>query len=240
MFGDAGTGPASAWDGRSRATGNRAAVPGRLTVLIADDHVPTRVGVRAALGDGGFAVVAEAARADVAVDRALRERPDICLLDINMPGNGILAAAQIAQQLPDTAIVMLTVSRDDADLFDALRAGAVGYLLKDTDPVRLPEALKGVLEGEAALPRTLVARVIDEFRERGRRKRLVFAKRRGVELTSREWEVLELLHQRLSTSEIAERLFVSQVTVRSHIAAILRKLRVESREEALRLLEERE
>ena len=85
-----------------------------------------------------------------------------------------------------------------------------------------------------------MARVIDEFRERGRRKRLVFGKNRGVELTSREWEVLELLHQKLSTAEIAERLFVSQVTVRSHIAAILKKLRVESREEALKLLEERE
>ena len=177
---------------------------------------------------------------DAAVERALQMKPDVALLDINMPGNGIAAAAQIAQQLPDTAIVMLTVSRDDADLFDALRAGASGYLLKDTDPVRLPEALKGVLDGEAALPRTLVARVIDEFRERGRRKKLMFAKRRGVELTSREWEVLELLHQKLSTAEIAERLFVSQVTVRSHIAAILKKLRVESREEALRLLEERE
>ncbi|MFL5886750.1 MAG: response regulator [Thermoleophilaceae bacterium] len=212
-----------------------------MRVVLADDHAPTRTGVRAALEhDGAFEVLADVGSADAAVERAMELKPDVALLDINMPGNGIAAAAQIAQQLPDTAIVMLTVSRDDADLFDALRAGASGYLLKDTDPVRLPEALKGVLEGEAALPRTLVARVIDEFRERGRRKRLVFSKRRGVELTSREWEVLELLHQKLSTAEIAERLFVSQVTVRSHIAAILKKLRVESREEALKLLEERE
>jgi DNA-binding NarL/FixJ family response regulator len=210
-------------------------------VLLADDHAPTRTGVRAALeSEGSFEVLADVGSGDAAVERAMQLKPDVALLDINMPGNGIAAAAQIAQQLPDTAIIMLTVSRDDADLFDALRAGASGYLLKDTDPVRLPQALKGVLEGEAALPRTLVARVIDEFRERGRRKRLMFAKRRGVELTSREWEVLELLHQKLSTAEIAERLFVSQVTVRSHIAAILKKLRVESREEALRLLEERE
>jgi DNA-binding NarL/FixJ family response regulator len=134
---------------------------------------------------------------------------------------------------------MLTVSRDDSDLFDALRAGAQGYLLKDTDPVRLPHALRGVLAGEAALPRALVARVIDEFRDRGRRKKLTFANRRGVELTSREWEVLDLMYQKLSTAEIAERLFVSQVTVRSHIAAILKKLRVDSREEALKLMEER-
>ena len=213
----------------------------KIRVLLADDHAPTRTGVRAALeSEGSFEVIGDVGSGDAAVERALQLKPDVALLDINMPGNGIAAAAQIAQQLPDTAIVMLTVSRDDADLFDALRAGASGYLLKDTDPVRLPQALKGVLEGEAALPRTLVAKVIDEFRERGRRKRLMFAKRRGVELTSREWEVLELLHQKLSTAEIAERLFVSQVTVRSHIAAILKKLRVESREEALRLLEERE
>jgi DNA-binding NarL/FixJ family response regulator len=134
---------------------------------------------------------------------------------------------------------MLTVSRDDADLFDALRAGALGYLLKDTDPDRLPYALKGVLEGEAALPRALVARVIDEFRERGRRRRLPLAKQRGVELTGREWEVLELMREDLTTAEIAERLFISQVTVRSHIAAVLKKLRVPDRKAALKLLDER-
>ena len=170
---------------------------------------------------------------------AERERPDVCLLDIHMPGNGISAAAQITQAHPDIAVVMLTVSRDDNDLFDALRAGALGYLLKDTDPDRLPHALQGVLEGEAALPRALVARVIDEFRERGRRRRLPLTKQKGVELTSREWEVLELMREDLSTAEIAERLFVSPVTVRSHIAAVLRKLRVPDRKAAVKLLEER-
>jgi len=208
-------------------------------VLLADDHPPTRAGVRGALEGRGFTVVAEVGTADDAVTTALRERPDVCLLDINMPGNGIVAAAGIVSELPDTAIVMLTVSRDDTDLFDALRAGASGYLLKDTDPERLPHALRGVLDGEAALPRTLVARVIDEFQARSRRRRLAFAKKRGVELTEREWEVLELLHQKLSTAEIAGRLQVSRVTVRSHIAAILRKLRVPDREAAMRLLDER-
>jgi DNA-binding NarL/FixJ family response regulator len=197
------------------------------------------MGVRAALEHDGWDVIADVGTAAAAVESALELRPDVVLLDINMPGNGIAAAAEIAPQLPETAIVMLTVSRDDSDLFDALRAGAQGYLLKDTDPVRLPHALRGVLAGEAALPRALVSRVIDEFRDRGRRKKLTFANRRGVELTSREWEVLDLMYQKLSTAEIAERLFVSQVTVRSHIAAILKKLRVESREEALKLMEER-
>ncbi len=208
-------------------------------MILADDHAPTRTGVKAALERAGFRVLAEVADADSAVEAAERERPDVCLLDIHMPGNGISAAARITQAHPDIAVVMLTVSRDDNDLFDALRAGALGYLLKDTDPDRLPHALRGVLEGEAALPRALVARVIDEFRDRGRRRRLPLVKQKGVELTSREWEVLELMREDLSTAEIAERLFVSPVTVRSHIAAVLHKLRVPDRKAALKLLEER-
>jgi DNA-binding NarL/FixJ family response regulator len=208
-------------------------------VLLADDHAPTRAGVKGALEQAGFRVVAEASDAQGAVEAAERERPDVCLLDIQMPGNGISAAATISQKHTDTAVVMLTVSRDDNDLFDALRAGALGYLLKDTDPERLPHALKGVLEGEAALPRALVARVIDEFRDRSRRRRLPIAHNKGVELTSREWEVLDLLRENLTTGEIAERLFISQVTVRSHVAAVLKKLHVRDRKSALKLLEER-
>lgn len=209
-------------------------------MILADDHAPTRAGVKGALERAGFRVLAEASDADGAVDAVERLRPDVALLDIHMPGNGISAAASIAQADAGTAVVMLTVSRDDSDLFDALRAGALGYLLKDTDPDRLPHALQGVLGGEAALPRALVARVIDEFRERGRRRRLPLARQKGVELTSREWEVLELMREDLSTAEIAERLFISQVTVRSHIAAVLKKLRVPDRKAALKLLEERE
>jgi DNA-binding NarL/FixJ family response regulator len=208
-------------------------------VILADDHAPTRAGVKAALERAGFQVLAEAGNADDAVEAAEREQPDVCLLDIHMPGNGISAAARITHSAPETAIVMLTVSRDDNDLFDALRAGALGYLLKDTDPDRLPNALQGVLAGEAALPRALVARVVDEFRERGRRRRVPIARTKGVELTSREWEVLDLMREDLTTAEIAERLFVSPVTVRSHIAAVLRKLRVSDRKAALKLLDER-
>ena len=112
------------------------------TVLIADDHPATRAGVRLALERGGFVVCAEVPDGPSAIEAALRERPDVCLLDINMPGNGIEATKAIVRQLPETAVVMLTVSRSDADLFDALRAGASGYLLKDTDPARLPHALR--------------------------------------------------------------------------------------------------
>lgn len=205
--------------------------------MIADDHPAARTGVRESLeADGGFDVVAAVGDANAAVETALGERPDLCLLDIRMPGSGISAAHEVTAKLPDTAVVMLTVSRSDADLFAALRAGAAGYLLKDTDPTRLPHALRGVMAGEAALPRALVARVIDEFRSQGRRRVRVVGKR-GAELTSREWEVLDMLREGLGTSEIATRLFLSPVTVRRHVSQILRKLRVKTREEAIRTLE---
>lgn len=208
-------------------------------VVIADDHPPTRAGVRRVLEESGFEVCAEEADADGAVAAALRDRPAVCLLDIRMPGGGIDAARRIAAALPETAIVMLTVSRDDDDLFDALRAGAAGYLLKDIERERLPEALHAVLAGEAPLPASLVARLVEEFRHRDRRRRLLIASRPGVQLREREWEVLELLHAGLSTAEIARRLFVAEVTVRTHVSAILRKLRVPDREAAVRLLDER-
>jgi DNA-binding NarL/FixJ family response regulator len=208
------------------------------TVLLADDHPPTRAGVRSALEAAGFDVCADVPDAATAVTAALALRPDCALLDVHMPGSGIWAAREISAQLPDTAIVMLTISRNDDDLFDALRAGASGYLLKDMDPARLGAALDGVLAGEAALPRSLTARVIEEFRGRGKR-RLPFTGERGAALTSREWEVLDLMRDGLSTAEIAERLFVSRVTVRRHVSGILRKLQVGSREEALEQLAER-
>jgi DNA-binding NarL/FixJ family response regulator len=206
------------------------------TVVIADDHVPTRAGIRAALEGHGFEVIAETSTASGAVEAALRERPDICLLDIHMPGNGIAAAKQISAALPDTAIVMLSVSSTDEDLFDALRAGASGYLLKDIDPARLPKALGGVLDGEAAIPRRLAARIVEEFRRKAHHRSPL----RGVELTSREWEVLELLQQGLKTGEIAARLFISRGTVRTHIAAIVKKLHAPDRDGAIRLLAEAE
>jgi len=212
-------------------------VPGRLTVLVADDHAPTRAGVRDALGDDGFTVVAEAAGADAAVELALRERPDVCLLDVHMPGGGIAAAARITENLPESAVVMLTVSREDEDLFAALRAGAAGYLLKDMDPARLAPALRGVVAGEAAVPRTLVARVVEEFRSSERRPSLPLVRSRGARLTAREWEVLELLRERLTTGEIAHRLGLSAVTVRRHVSSILAKLRVPDRRAMARLLE---
>ena len=210
-------------------------------VLVADDHVPTRAAVRDALERGGFDVCAEAPDAATSVALARELRPDVALLDIHMPGDGIRAAGEIAAHVPGTSVVMLTVSSDEGDLFAALKAGASGYLLKDTDPVRLPLALRGVLDGEAALPRALVARVLEEFRTGGASSwsRVPVLGRRPGRLTNREWEVLEGLGDGLTTAEISERLFISPVTVRSHVSSILRKLRVPNRAGAVRALRAR-
>jgi DNA-binding NarL/FixJ family response regulator len=136
-------------------------------VLIADDHAPTRAGVRMALERAQLEVCAEVASADQAVRAALEQRPDVCLLDIEMPGGGIRAAAEIADRVPRARILMLTVSRDENDLFDALRAGASGYLLKDMDPAELPAAVRSAAAGDAVLGGGLTARLIEEFRRRG-------------------------------------------------------------------------
>jgi DNA-binding NarL/FixJ family response regulator len=209
-------------------------------VLVADDHDPTRYDVRTALEDDlRFSVCAEAVDAATAVEMAVRERPDLCLLDIRMPGGGVAATWEICARLPETKVVMLTVSQDERDLFAALRAGASGYLLKEMDPAELPHALARVLRGEAALDSSLLARVVAEFRDRSARRRRPVADPSDTRLTSREWQVLELLRQGLSTSEIARRLVLSPVTVRTHVNSILRKLRVRDRKELMRDVPER-
>jgi DNA-binding NarL/FixJ family response regulator len=212
-----------------------------LRVLIADDHAPSRDDIQRALErDERFGVCASVADAAEAIQAAVRERPDVCLLDIRMPGSGVAAAWEIAARLPQAKIVMLTVSDDDADLFAALRAGADGYLLKTMNLERLPNALEGVYLGEAALPRTLVARVLEHFRGREPRWRQPVARDSfGGRLTSREWEVLALLAQGLSTSEIAQKLVLSDSAVRVHIAAIVRKLGVADRAAAIDLFRDR-
>jgi two-component system, NarL family, nitrate/nitrite response regulator NarL len=211
----------------------------RIRILLADDHPPTRDDIRQALGRSPrLEVCSEVADAAAAVQEALATRPDICLLDIRMPGGGIAAAWEITARLPDTKVVMLTVSDSDADLFGALRAGASGYLLKDIDPDRLPHVILDVLAGEAALPRQLAARLVQAFRDRGPRRRAVVAGGPTAQLTSREWEVLDLLRQGRSTAAIAGELSVSQATVRSHVSSMLKKLRVPDRASALRLMDD--
>lgn len=202
-----------------------------LRVLIADDHAPSREDVRRALeGDERFSVCAVTADAVEAVQAAVRARPDVCVLDIRMPGSGLAAAWEIGARLPRAKIVMLTVSEEETDLFAALRAGAGGYLLKTMNLGRLPDALHGVCSGESAIPRALVARMVEQFRGREPRwRRLVIGKSGQRRLTSREWEVLELLAHERSTAQIAEKLVLSASAVRAHIASIVRKLQVEDR-----------
>jgi DNA-binding NarL/FixJ family response regulator len=207
-----------------------------LRVLIADDHPLVRDGVREALTQRGVIVCAEAADAATAVIAAIRERPDICLLDIDMPGNGITAAGEITKQVPTSAIVMLTVCADERDLLDAVRAGAVGYLLKDIDPDRLAHALRSVVSGEAALPRRLMAYVLSHVQSGEGRRRLGLRMPRGVALSDREWDILELLHDELSTRDVATRLSISPVTVRRHLSSAVTKLGVQDRHAALALV----
>lgn len=205
----------------------------RPRVLIADDHFPTRVGVRLALEEDGFIVCAEESTGPGAVAAALRDRPDVCLLDVHMPGGGIEAATMIRSRLPDTKIVMLTSSGNDDDLFAALHAGASGYLPKGILPAQLGPAVRDVLRGEAALPGALVARLIREFRVRARRGETALVRRGENDLTCREWEVLDCLCDGLSTVRIAKRLFISQTTVRRHVGSIMKKLGVSTREAAV-------
>jgi len=212
--------------------------PRRYRVLLADPHVRIRSEVRDVLEhDGRFDVCAEAADAVAAVDDAVRERPDVCVLEVHMPGGGIDAAWEIKSRLPWATIVMLATSRDPDDLFAALHAGASGYLLKDMDLSRLPYALADAAEGKAAIPRDLVGRLVEEFHDGGPRRRAAL-ELAGKQLTSREWQVLDLIRLGLSNREIAERIYISPATVRSHIAALRRKLSLPDREALIALLAE--
>jgi DNA-binding NarL/FixJ family response regulator len=207
------------------------------TIVIADDHQVTRLGVRMALMRGGFQVVAEATDCDGAVSAVARELPDVCLLDIRMPGGGIETARRVAEVSPSTSVVMLTVSTNTEDVLASLRAGAVGYLPKDTSPDRLPAALCGVLKGEAALPRTLVGRVLQEFRAFAESAVASPVRVGKVQLTPRESEILRMLGSGLTTVEVAEILSLSPITVRRHISAGVAKLGVADRDAAIRAIE---
>jgi DNA-binding NarL/FixJ family response regulator len=211
-------------EGASRTTANL------WRVLIANDRARSRAVIsRAIESDPRFAVCAETGDAPGAVIAATRERPAICLLQVGMPGGGISAAWEISARLPQTKVVMLTSSRDPAHLLAALRAGATGYLLSDMDLSRLPAALNDVVMGKAAIPRSLVSYLVDEVRDRHARHRALLISEHVQHLTSREWQVLDLLRLRLSTSQIARRLVLSDATIRSHVASIMAKLGVPDR-----------
>ena len=212
-----------------------------LRVLLADDQAPARAGIKRAIEPHGLRVVAQASNTQEALRMAAAQRPDIGVLAVDLPGGGIEAARMIKQSLPGTKIVMMTSAPRDEDLFAALRAGADGYLLMSTSAERLPYAIRGVANGEAALPRTMTARLILEFRERGTGRRLTLPGTGvEVELTAREFEVLDRLRRSERTAEIARRLGISEVTVRRHVASVLHKLGLPNRRSAIELLEHAE
>jgi two-component system, NarL family, nitrate/nitrite response regulator NarL len=208
-------------------------------VLIADEHAATRLGVRLALEQDGFVVCAEADTGPRAVAAALDDPPDLCLVEVHVPGGGIEAVETIRSQLPATQVVMLSNFENDQDLFASLEAGASGYLMEGMSPARLGPALRDVLGGGAALPRALTGRLIEEFRARARRGQGGLVRRTARDLTSREWDVLDCLCEGLSTRRIAKRLFITETTVRRHVGSILKKLGVPTREAAVKIVSQR-
>jgi two-component system nitrate/nitrite response regulator NarL len=214
--------------------GSPAKAPEAISVLIADHQAAFRAGMRAALEAGGFVIVAEAEDARSTVSAAVRTRPDICLMDVVMPGNGLNALAAISRRSPATTIVVLTTSSDSADLIAALERGASGYLLKGMRSGELAKTLRAARNGEPALSRAMLPALIDQVR--GRPRRRLALPHGPVELTVREWDVAELLRDGLNTAEIAGRLGVSPVTVRRHMASVLKKLGAPDRQAAVRAL----
>jgi DNA-binding NarL/FixJ family response regulator len=213
----------------------------RCRVLIADDHAIMRSGIRSSLENADFHVVAEAANGPDAVREAVRTAPHLCVVDFYMPGGGVDMIHELHRLLPRTLIVVLTVSTSDEDMFDSLAAGAAGFVPKETAADRLPDVLRGVLEGEAALPRRLTAKLIEEFRRRRSRRPGIVHDTNGAfgnVLTERESDVLELLATGRATSQIAGELGISDVTVRRHISRIVRKIGVTDRTAAIRRVHE--
>jgi len=210
---------------------------GAPNVVIGANDPATLAGMRLALEADGIAVSAEVHSLQELVEAVERFEPDVCLVDVELSGGGIKAAAELAGRVPAVAVVLLADDSGDEKFLDAMRVGATGYVPRRITPARLPSVIRAVLDGEPAIPRALVTLLINQYRSRPARRQLPSAQGRGVDLTSREWEVLDCMRDRLSTREIANRLMISEVTVRRHIGSVLKKLRVSSRADAIRLLE---
>ncbi len=205
-------------------------------ILIVDDHPLTRDALAALLTQHGFDVVGEAASGEEAIAAAHRLQPDVVLLDLTMPGtDGLTALPKIREEAPSSEVVVLTASDAEENLLAAIRAGASGYLLKTEPPEQIAAFLRGVVRGDAALSGGVARRLLDRMREYGRFGGVPDTIART--LSAREVEVLLLLDEHLGTQEIAERLFISEHTARSHVKSLLRKLGVSSRREALERLE---
>ncbi len=202
-----------------------------IRVLIADDQAMVRSGLRMILeSEGDITVIAEAENGIEAVQSARREQPDVVLMDVRMPElDGLEATRQIHENDPNAKVIVLTTFDLDEYIYAALRAGASGFLLKDADADALIHAIRVVADGEALIAPSITRRLIDEFA----------ARRDDVEttgldeLTEREVEVLTQMARGLSNSEIAEELYVSEATVKSHVSHILTKLQLRDRVQAV-------
>jgi two-component system, NarL family, nitrate/nitrite response regulator NarL len=189
------------------------------TVVVADPDEIERRQTRRLLRQVGFWVVAEAATASEAVAATIEHQPDLCLFEMDLPGGGARATSEVLLDPSDRVVVIYTKSERDEHVFGALRAGASGYLLKANDADVLAASLRGVLAGEASISRRLMRRVLADYSLHPASRGSHYGR-----LTAREREVAELMRHGLTTNEIADRLFVAPVTVRTHIAAIRRKL----------------
>jgi len=205
-------------------------------ILIVDDHPLTRDALAALLAQQGFDVVGAAEDGEQAIAEAETLQPDLVLLDLTMPGmDGLTALPRIRERAPACEVVVLTASDAEENLLAAIRAGASGYLLKTEPPEQIATFLRGVARGEAALSGGVARRLLDRVREGGKLDGIPEAITRL--LSAREVEVLLLLDEHLGTDEIAQRLYISEHTVRSHVKSLLKKLGVSSRRGALERLE---
>ncbi|MFA9564261.1 MAG: response regulator [Acidimicrobiales bacterium] len=201
-----------------------------IRLMIVDDHQMLREGLRRSMSEIGFDVIGEASDGDEAVTRATAQRPDVILMDVTMPRmDGVEACRQVKDVLPDTHIVMLTMHADQSVLADAIRAGASGYLVKDCSTDEIADAVKMAAAGQTALSPQLAATMLDEVRrmeeqERAQETRLI---------TKREEEVLQMIADGCSTTEVAEGLYISQKTVKNHLASIYQKLEARDRTQAV-------
>lgn len=201
-----------------------------LRLLLVDDHEVVRLGLKSLIEHHpGYEVVAEAATAAEAVEKALLHKPDIVLMDIRLVGSsGIEACQEITTRLPETKVIMLTSYAEDEMLFAAIRAGAIGYVLKQIGSDALMRAIDAAARGEAALDPSLTQRLFSEMRRSiEKEERAAFA-----DLTPQEMQVLALLTDGKTNREISETLFLSEGTVRNYVSSILSKLDVSNRAEA--------